>query len=429
MGRSPLKNKAFGWLLAFAACLAITGYFHQGSKIDRILWYDQEGYYIYLPAVFIYGGFENVPCLNGCGTANTVHGPRTFTKYTYGVALMESPFFLAAHAIAPILDYPRDGRSLPYIWSLLCAAIFYMLAGIGILQTLLRELKFSERISWITPIGILVGTNLFYYTFGEAGMSHVYSFFLFSVLIYASHRKQTSGGAIWNVLTSWSLALIILVRPSNAIAVLIPVFWNASLAEFPSRIRKFAADGRWVLANLTAITVVFIPQLIYWKLIRNNFLFYSYTGESFSNWNSPKMLQVLFSPQNGWLVYSPLVILGLIGIALMAKNKVSGWLLPTMLLFLATYVFGSWWMWWFGGAYGHRCFVDYLPPLAVPAAYLLTKTANWSKWGKYALGLVIFVAVFINIRMADIYNGMWNGADWGWHSYLQKLANAFYIFN
>lgn len=342
------------WVLVFIACIFATNYFHSGKKINGVIWSDQEGYYIYLPAVFIHGGFENVPFINGCGIYETENGPRTFTKYTYGVALLESPFFLVAHAVAPLFGFERDGRSLPYIWSILLAAIAYMLIGLWLLSRLLSELTFGKTIAWLVPLGILLGTNLFYYTFREAGMSHVYSFFLFSVLLYASHRRSQSPNLKWDLLTAVPLALIILIRPTNAIALLIPILWGANLSELPKRVLAFITNFRWWLTFIVAMLVLFAPQLAYWKHITGDFLFYSYGDEGFIYWNRPKMLHVLLSAQNGWLVYSPLAAIGIVGIGLMLKEKATGWALPAILLTLATYVFGSWWAWWFGGAYGHR---------------------------------------------------------------------------
>ena len=141
------------------------------------------------------------------------------------------------------------------------------------------------------------------------------------------------------------------------------------------------------------------------------------------------MFQVLLSPQNGWLVYSPIAIIGLVGIGLMIKEHKTGWLLPTALLTLATYVFGSWWAWWFGGAFGHRCYVDFLPLLAVPAAVAVSKIQLAPKLVKKLIAGVVFLAVFVNIRMADIYHGMWDGPNWGWYNYLDKVCEVFYLAN
>jgi len=419
--------KLLKWVLVFIACIFVTNYFHSGKKINGVIWSDQEGYYIYLPAVFIHGGFENVPFINGCGIYETENGPRTFTKYTYGVALLESPFFLVAHAVAPLFGYERDGRSLPYIWGIMLAAISYMLIGLWLLSRLLTELQFGKTITWLIPLGILLGTNLFYYTFREAGMSHVYSFFLFSVLLYASHRRSESPSLKWNLLTVVPLALIILIRPTNAIVLLIPMLWDATLSDIPKRTWAFITDLRWWIAFTVALLVLFAPQLAYWKHITGDFVFYSYGDEGFIYWNRPKMLHVLLSPQNGWLVYSPLAALGLVGIGVMLKEKATGWALPAILLTLATYVFGSWWAWWFGGAYGHRCFVDFLPLLAVPAAFAIKRLRTSPEWLQIGLAIFAIVAIFVNIRMSDFYHGMWDGPNWGWADYLEKLMGAFYL--
>ena len=415
------------WLLAFIACLFITSYFHSGKKINGVIWSDQEGYYIYLPAVFINGGFENLPCVNGCTFIPTDNGSQTFTKYTYGVALLESPFFLVAHLTAPVFGYERDGRSLPYIWAVMIAAICYMLLGLLFVSKLLRELKFGNTVSWLIPLGILLGTNLFYYTFREAGMSHIYSFFLFSIVLYSSFRMNSSSEVKWKLFTAIPLALIILIRPTNAIALLVPLLWGSELKTLPNRIQKFLTDWKWWVIFGSAIVLLFLPQLMYWKVLTGNYIFYSYGNEGFIYWNRPKLFQVLFSPQNGWLVYSPIVGTALLGLVVMLKNRISGTLLPVTILSLATYVFGSWWAWWFGGAYGHRCYVDFLPILAIPAAHAVSKISHSNKWIRVGFGTLAFLAVYVNIRMSDIYQGMWDGPDWGWANYLEKLSAVFYL--
>lgn len=414
------------WFVAFACCILLTSYFHNGQKINGVIWSDQEGYYVYLQAFFI-DGFDGVECTNGCYNVDTPNGSKVFTKYTYGVALLESPFFLTAHALTSFTNYPKDGRSLPYIWSIMIAAIFYLLIGLHFLSKLLREEGFDTLIQWIVPLGILLGTNLFYYTFRESGMSHVYSFSLMSILLYSTRRRLHSNELIWLFASATSLALLMLIRPTNAIAFLIPILWNLELGEIPQRVKSLLLDYKWILVFCLAIGVFFAPQIAYWKMISGEWLYYSYNEEGFSNWNSPKMLQVLFSSQNGWLVYSPIMILGVSGLFKMALTNQRGWLMPAILLTVATYVFGSWWAWWFGGAYGHRCFVDFLPILAIPSA-IMVQSIMKNKLAFRIMVVFCLIAVFVNIRMCDFYQGMWDGPDWTWANYFQKLKMAFYLY-
>ncbi|MCF8276275.1 MAG: hypothetical protein K9J17_06015 [Flavobacteriales bacterium] len=419
-------RKTLAWLFAVGVCLFITKMYHFGDRMDDVIWSDQEGYYVYLPAIFIHGGFEHVECISGCDIVETANGTRAFTKYTYGVALLESPFFLVANAMAHVLGYPRDGRSMPYVWAVMIAAIFYMLAGLRLLAKLLSELGFSRLVSWLVSLGMLFGTNLFHYTFRESGMSHVYSFFLFSALIYGSHRKLNSEHLKWRLMTAVSLALIILIRPTNVIAILIPMLWGIDTKNFKNHLKKWFSDFRWFLLFGLTLAILFLPQMLYWKHMTGSYIFYSYGSEGFVFWNRPKMLKVLFSPQNGWLIYSPIALLGLLGIGMMIKRHQKGWLLPIVTLSLATYIFGSWWAWWFGGAFGHRCYVDFLPILALPSAFAVAEIGKSNRIVALGFAIMAILALYVNLRMSYVYEGMWDGPNWGWYDYIGKLKQAFF---
>ena len=421
-----MVGSAFRWIIVLLTCIVLTSFFHQGNRINGVIWSDQEGYYIYLPALFI-DGFDKAECINGCYQVQTAAGSRLFTKYTYGVALLESPFFLGAHVFAKLTDHKADGRSLPYIWSVMLAAIFYLLAGLYLISKLLKELGYSTTTGILIPVGLLFGTNLFYYTFRESGMSHVYSFFLVAALIFASHRNSISSNSLWGYLTAVILALIILIRPTNAILGLIPVLWNAGLTDARSRVSDFLSNGKWWLTFVLAIAVFFAPQMAYWKSVTGSYVFYSYGEEGFTNWMSPKVLQVLFSHTNGWLIYSPILLAAFLGMALMIYRKQRGWLLSILVLTLATYVFGSWWAWWFGGAYGHRCYVEYLPLLAVPAAVAFNWIMKRNNLVRAGFLILAILAIYVNLRMSFIYEGMWDGPTWNWGSYIGKLKVVFYV--
>jgi len=372
-------------------------------------------------------GFDNTTCTSGCNVKETASGPMVYTKYTYGVALLESPFFLLANCIANLSHYSTNGRSLPYLWGIMLAAITYMLAGLYFISKLLRELQFDVKTQWLVPIGILLGTNLFFYTFRESGMSHVYSFFLIALLCYTSYRRVESPSFRWIILTSIPLALLILIRPTNAVAVLIPMLWGADPKELFDRIKNFLLDWRWLMIFLVSMGILILPQLMYWKMLTGEYVVYSYGDEGFTNWNQPKMFQVLFSHQNGWLIYSPLMIMPLVGLVYSGWNKMYNWMLPSVMLVLVTYIFGSWWAWWFGGAYGHRCFVEFLPLLAIPFAFAIERIRSWSRNAQKLVITVVVVAIFINLRMSDLYGGLWDGPDWTWVSYFSVLRNVFYL--
>ena len=86
-------------------------------------------------------------------------------------------------------------------------------------------------------------------------------------------------------------------------------------------IRFFIKNYNSVLIIMLAGFIMFIPQLMYWKEMTGHWIYYSYTDEGFKYWNKPKIFAVLFDVQNGLLLYSPMVILMLIGIFYGLKIK------------------------------------------------------------------------------------------------------------
>jgi hypothetical protein len=70
-------------------------------------------------------------------------------------------------------------------------------------------------------VGVFLGTGLFYYTVMEPAMSHAYSFFLFCAFIPAADlAMQRVDKRSLTLLSMQSLALIVLVRPTNVVIVL-----------------------------------------------------------------------------------------------------------------------------------------------------------------------------------------------------------------
>lgn len=417
-------NRDFGmWFFLFAIALAFSAFFHRGEAIKSVIWSDAEGYYIYLPALLIHNGFEQTPFINGC---TRIVGPdqkeRTFTKYTYGVALLQSPFVVVGHLLAPKLGYAQDGASAPYAWSILIAAIFYMLTGLFLLKSWLSHWFSNNLIGWILAL-IFLGTNLFYYTVREAGMSHVYSFFLFGVFLRSSQLVRQSR-TVWYVPMAISFAVIVLIRPTNALVAIAPLFVGSSIVGEFHLWRK-----KWIqlLFFVPVVAIIFLPQLLYWYHTTGSYFWYSYGDEGFSNWSSPKILSVLFSHQNGLFLYTPLMVFIAWGMLLQLQQKAVGrWLNPAILL-IATYVFASWWAWWFGGAFGHRCYVEYYSIMTLPLGFALVKLSNAEKWFQRIAIASLVAIVFLNIRLTQIYGGVWDGPDWEFVDYADKVLRAFFL--
>ncbi|MCB0633322.1 MAG: hypothetical protein KDD15_26485 [Lewinella sp.] len=377
--------------------------------LSGIIWSDAEGYYMYLPAVFIYDGFADYPIRTNTGQFRPYEQTnKIFDKYTCAVAVLEMPFFLAAHTIASISEkYPADGYSEPYSYGMIFAGIFYGFVGLILLRRNL-SVHFSASTADIVAMSIWLGTNLLHYATRAPGMAHVYSFFLFNLFIWLTHRYYRKGGN-WKetLLLALTLGWIVLMRPTNIImALYFLAYTPAGSFDLLERYHFFKKRiGHLLLFPLLGF-LAFVPQMIYWHYMTGSHIFYSYRNEGFWYWKEPKLFPVLFSIKNGWLLFSPLMGIAITGLLVGVFRRVANLRLIFVIWLLAWYAFSSWSSWYFGGAFGHRAFIEFYALLAFPLAWVV----QWILERKATLPKILFFTIWIllvyySLGLADHYIG------------------------
>ena len=408
----------------FTMCLIVMSMSYHITNLNLIISSDQEGYFQYLPHFFINGDLHRLPYAEALPNGNTLN------LYHIGVAILEAPFFLLAHLYALAFDIEATGYTRPYLISIFFAAAFYLSLSCYLLVKVLD--KYFSRLASLSSILLLIlGTNLLYYSTHEVGMSHVYSFFLFSFFIYQIDGFLKHSTTKRSVLLGVTLGLITIVRPSNLIIGLcIPLWGISSFIELKARLAILFSDYRSLATTILSFCIAILPQLLYWKLVTGNLFVFSYglKGQGF-NWTSPELFNVLFSPQNGWLIYSPLMVLSLIGLGMTLKQRKYNSAAIAAIIVLAYYIISSWWAWWFGGAFGHRAFVDFYPLLLLPMVYVIQKLLNLSSnLLKGATAMAFLVLVVLNLKMTFLYRSPWDGPDWGWDDYRAIINEIVYGF-
>jgi hypothetical protein len=167
------------------------------------------------------------------------------------------------------------------------------------------------------------------------------------------------------------------------------------------------------------MALLYYPQFKYWEMFSGDFFTYSYGNEGFKYWNSPKLINVLFSYQNGLFMYSPVLLFAMVGFYYLWKIAKDLAVISSSLFLLATYIFASWWAWWFGGAFGHRAFIEFLTLLAIPIAAFWQFTLRLSlKWKSIPL-LVLVLLIYSSLKMTRMYNPPWDGLTWNWGRYFE----------
>jgi len=395
--------------------------FHYRSEIFA----DRAGYYVYLPASIIYG-FDALkfPVASDEKTGNGFRldttANKVITKYTYGVALLQFPFFMLAHGLSIATEYHTDGFSFLYQKSVDVAAVFYLFLGLFALFKLLNK-RFTKLYSFIAVASVFTGTNLFYYAVIDTGMSHVYSFSMFSLylllLVNWDHfiGKQLKYGLLLGILAG----IIVMLRPLNVLFILFSVFLIPEIFSW----RFFTKHPIFAFVFFIAVVCIVMPQLFYWNYISGSPFYYSYGDESFSNILSPKIFELFIAPNSGHLLYNPIFTVFLSGVIWMMIDKQRyGWV-SALLLVVLSYLISSWWIYNFGCGFANRNFVEYYALLAVPFAFLLNKPKP--KIVQTGIYLAILLFAIYNIKMSISFDGCWYGkGDWDWSMYLHWLLNA-----
>jgi len=371
---------------------------------QRVIEWDAISYYAYLPATFIYHDLSLSFADNYKGPHKFIVWPerspsgRYVIKTSMGLSLLWTPFFLAGHAVAHLSDDDTGGYSPPYKLFLLLSAIFFLTVGLIYLRKILLA-SASDRVTATVIAAFVLGTNLFWYTLYQGTMSHVYSFALISAFIWysiiwheelipGSNPLQTSGHPrqekknmsvrrLWPALRlGLLLGLITLIRPTNIIIVIFFLLYGVSSGEtLRGRIRDLAANYRHMAVIAFAAILVWVPQLIYWKEMTGQWLYFSYGSNERFFFADPAIIKGLFSWRKGLFLYAPLMIFAFAGIIALWKKRSPHALPVTLFVPLNIYIIFSWWCWWYGGGFGQRAFIDSYALMAVATASLLTPAA------------------------------------------------------
>ncbi len=376
---------------------------------------------MYLPATFIYGWEENALPIDWPGQLGGGfeydEGGKVRTKYPVGVALLELPFFLLAHGWASS-NGNADGYSYEYHVGLWAAGLFYLILGLFFLKEFLVK-RFDLKYVLITLLVLLVGTNLYYYGLNSAGMSHIYSFFLFALLLWLSDTIAHKINTKRIVLFAFFAGICLMVRPTSLIYLLFILVLNS---EFLATLRRESLKKPLLfLSMLIAFVLPMLPQFLYWKYSTGNFIHYSYGEEGF-NWLGPELFKFWFSSNNGLFSYTPALLFALIGIGLMWRKNKKEMLKFTFLFLLISYVFSSWWCWWYGCSYGSRSLVEFIVPFSIPFCLFVQQTFKTNLASlKYVVLTVAVVFIFVNLKMIYKYDDCFHGGVWDWEGFYKLI--------
>jgi hypothetical protein len=374
---------------------------------DNILSYDYFGLYLYLPANFIYSdpGIADLSWLEQINNqyGNTPmfyqlepHEGYNIIRFFSGMAILLSPFFFIGHAAAQLSAYPADGFSLPYQIAMTFAAWFYVVLGLVFLRKVLLRFV-NEQITSITLIALYLGTNLFFWSTFDAGAPHTILFALYAILIWYTIRWHEKPRPLFAVIIGLVLGLIIISRPSDIIAIIIPLLWNIHDSEsLRNKLRLIANNFPHIFLLILFAFLAGLPQILYFKTFTGQLFFSPYNDpQSVMDWANPRFSWVLFSFRKGWFIYAPLMIFAVAGLGiLIKKNK------PIALAIIVYFLLNLYLISAFTSlvSYGWRAFIQSYAVLAIPLAYTVayfySKTVLRKIVGPVLLAGFVMLSVF-----------------------------------
>lgn len=401
-----IKNNILFSIFIFFTLLYLIVWFVCEKRV--VINSDGSFYYLYFVRLFIEHNFI------GSG----------LIKYPVGTALLQLPFLLFGLVTAKLLGIPLDeGMTQSFQISVYVAAVFYGLLGLTILYILLKE-KYSKKASTLACVCIMWGTMLPEYMTHRASFSHAYGFFLCCLFMYyiINYEKKYDDISLYKKIVAdlflgVLLGMIAIIRNTDIIIGFIYFFYRvSSFSGFLKRLKRIFAPK--IIIQILGFSGVYAIQIICWRLQTGKIIIYSYGNEAFDHLKNPQIMNVLFSDAKGLFIFSPILIIGMIGMIIGRKDNKEFRIAQWVIFILQTYIVAAWWCWWLGAAYGERMFCDILCIFAIPFASffeqleLLPRTKDECGREGYRKGvyIVIYILVCIFILMNFIWiNGCRNG--------------------
>lgn len=404
------RVKDSSWLATVVASVIIVLTSYLNFYDRQPLSWDVFGYYSYLPQTFIQNDpgnssyayldsmrikYDASPYLYQIHHLENGHH---LSHYSIGMAVLYAPFYFVADVYAGMAGYEQDGFSLPYQKGLMWSYYFYIVLGLFVLRKILRE-YFSKGITALTILVIGIGTNYFHTAIVSFGMPHIYLFALAALLIWNTirfYKEPTSGKAI---AIGVFLGLSVIARPTQVLLAILPFLWGVkfSFTEIKSRfVFLFRTKIRLTLIAFLSLFVIVGFQMVYWKMYAGTFLYNTYNnpGEGlFLSW--PHTMDFLFSFRKGWFIYTPVMILALIGLFLPSANRKGYFNAVLFFVLVNIYILSCWSNWWYASSFGMRAMIEAYPMMAIGLAVFIQWLWNAQLMRRILIGtLVVFFICF-----------------------------------
>ena len=361
---------------------------------------DGVAYYGYLPALTVNGSFDlhpvfakfvaaGVPVYTGTVSTVLPNGLTADFK-PVGTALLALPFYLVMRILVVGFSMVTGGPAAdpsvgaPYQLSFALASLFYLVVALVLVYLFVRR-RWGSTAALYAVVAAVFATPLLWYALFDPSYSHTFSIFTitaFALLLYQTSERRP-------VLVSASLGLL------AALIVLVHYQEGLFIVLMPAEALWLAARRRLTMRHVAGYAVSFatfavclLPQVVINRVLFERWLPAAAPDIGF-DFRHPQVLAILFSTHHGWIAWSPLIVVALLGLPAAVRNL--GWFATTLIVIGVVDVFlnASLSDWYGGSAFGARRLTDQtlLLTLGFAAAF------DWLARRRLAFTVPLFTAL------------------------------------
>ena len=356
---------------------------------------DGNGYYAYVRSAVIDGDlrFDNEYRRGDPAFVASVFGPDgrvspglvlgggyVKNQWAVGPSLLWAPAFLLGHGIAWSLGslgwgIAADGYSPPYRWLCALATAIYAFAGLALASRAAEQLV-GPGAAVAATIGVWLASPLPVYMYFLPFHVPALSAFAVSLFVWSwlrtRERRTVRAWGLWGL----SGGLMVEVYHLNAVCLLLPgldlvrELVDRRAAGSGGRARTV---GKAVAFGLGAAAAL-VPHIAVKSIVHGSPFRTGYEDRFF--WGSPRLWQVAFASEHGMFLWTPVLLLGAVGLGLLWRRD--RWTAAGLTaVFLAYYYAVASYENWHGqSAFGSRFMVSLTPVFILGLAQALASASK-----------------------------------------------------
>jgi len=297
-----------------------------------------------------------------------------------GAPLLWAPFYVAADLGVTAArrlgaDVPRTGYGRPYVWAVCLASLFWGMFGLFLTYRICREYGDPEP-SQTGVLAMWLGSPLLFYLYITPPMAHATSLFAVALFLFIWLKTRDERRVLEWVAVGVAAGLMVLVRELNWLFLLVLAVDEGEALWDAWRTREIYRHGGWwqrfdlpgrvpgYLAFLASLAVVVTPQFLVYRTLHGTFSPAPFIVDKFE-WLPVHAIEVLFSGFHGLFSWTPVTLLGVLGLLVLARRDMGVALALGLVFGVQVAVVGSYDTWWGGASFGARRFINCVPVFAL----------------------------------------------------------------